>query len=517
MPVAQLVTLWAALDARRRMIVAAAGTAVFVAVLFLAQIAAAPSPALLYAGLQPQVAGEVATALDQRGAYYEVRGDAIYVDAADRDFLRISLAEQGLPASGAAGYELLDGLSGFGTTAQMFDAAYWRAKEGELARTILAWPQIRSARVHLAIGATKPFSKASAPTASVTIAVNGGGLASERIAALRFLVASAVTGLSPQDVSIIDSDLGLVAQGGADSQTIAFQDRRADDLRRNVERLMTALVGPGNAVVEVSVETLQDRETIVERRFDPDSRVAISTDTEEVSGNSSDSGSGAVTVASNLPEGDAAGGDSSSRSTNTETRERVNYEVSETTRELIRQPGRVARVTVAVLINSIAVAAADGGVERSPRSEAELASLAELVQSAIGFDADRGDVVTVRSLDFPTLAETGVLATASGLDFLSANAMQLIRLSALLVAALGLGLFVLRPALTAPVQTALPAPDGGVLDGEYSVADESAASDRPVDDEMQDPIEQLRQLISSRQEDTVEVLRHWIESSEESA
>ena len=73
----------------------------------------------------------VIRALDQRGVVYEVVGDTIRVDATQRDSLRMVLAAEGLPATGVAGYELLDGLTGFGTTSQMFDAAYWRAKEGE--------------------------------------------------------------------------------------------------------------------------------------------------------------------------------------------------------------------------------------------------------------------------------------------------------------------------------------------------------------------------------------------------
>ena len=113
----------------------------------------------------------------------------------------------------------------------------------------------------------------------------------------------------------------------------------------------------------MNVETETDREAIVERRFDPDSRVAISTDTEERSSTSSGSDNGAVTVASNLPDGDATGGESSSQSENTETRERVNYEVSETTRELVRGPGAIKRVSVAVLVDGLRAADPATGAE----------------------------------------------------------------------------------------------------------------------------------------------------------
>ena len=145
-----ILSLWSALDMRRRIVVIGATIAMFLAVLGLSRMANTPNMALLYAGLDSSAAGEIVAALEQRGVAYEVRGDSISVDSTQRDALRMTLASEGLPTTGAAGYELLDGLSGFGTTSQMFDAAYWRAKEGELARTILANPQIRAARVHIA-------------------------------------------------------------------------------------------------------------------------------------------------------------------------------------------------------------------------------------------------------------------------------------------------------------------------------------------------------------------------------
>ena len=152
-----LLELWANLGNRRRVVVIGATLAMFLAVLGLARMAGNANMALLYSGLQGTAAGQVITALDAQSVKYEVRGDAIYVDSTQRDNLRMILAGQGLPATGGTGYELLDSLSGFGTTSQMFDAAYWRAKEGELARTILAMPEIKSARVHIAQAPTQFF------------------------------------------------------------------------------------------------------------------------------------------------------------------------------------------------------------------------------------------------------------------------------------------------------------------------------------------------------------------------
>src|SRR6056297_3258319 len=272
-------TLWQSLDMRRRVIVGVATLAMFWAVLALARMASEPSLTLLYAGLENGAAGEVVAALEQRGVAHEVRGTSIFVDSTQRDALRMTLAGEGLPTSSSRGYEILDGLSGFGTTSQMFDAAYWRAKEGELARTIASSPRIRGARVHLANPGSDPFQPAQQVTASVALHPAAGGLAPGHAQALRFLVASSVPGLLPENVTVLDADSGQVLGAVDAMSSTANAASRAEELRRNVERLLAARVGPGNAVVQVNVDLNTTRETIVERRIDPDSRVVIATET----------------------------------------------------------------------------------------------------------------------------------------------------------------------------------------------------------------------------------------------
>jgi flagellar M-ring protein FliF len=523
------------------MIVLAATAAVFAAVLALSGLATKPSMALLYARLEGAQAGDVVAALDQRGASYEVRGDAIYVESARRDELRMMLAGEGLPATGGAGYELLDSLSGFGTTSQMFDAAYWRAKEGELARTISSSPLIRSARVHIANPTAQPFRKDLHPSASVTVTTSAGGLSPAQAKALKYLVASAVSGMTPDDVSVIDSVGGLIASGD-ELASMPAGDSRAQELKRNVERLLEARVGYGNAVVEVSVDTVTEREAITERTFDPTSRVAISTETQESTNSSTDTGQGAVSVASNLPSGNAAPG-GSAQSQQSETSERVNFEVSETTREVLRTPGSVKRVTVAVLIDAVQTTGADGAVSFQPRPEEELSALHDLVASAVGYDASRGDVITLRSMPFEPVAAAGEAPPAGLLSGIVLDVMALIQLAVLAVVALVLGLFVLRPILLRPAPprlAELPAPaprkqsespralTGEIDDGNYLPSDLPVISGFDMampmgtgnfgaDPQPNDPVARLKKLIAERQDESVEILRGWMEDHEERA
>ncbi|NVO56135.1 flagellar M-ring protein FliF [Rhodobacteraceae bacterium B1Z28] len=524
----QIGTVWMNLDRRKQIIVAGAVVLVFLGVLGMSRLVSAPSMTLLYAGLESGAAGDVVRSLDQRGVAYAIRGGSIYVSGAQRDELRMTLASEGLPANGNRGYELLDSLSGFGTTSQMFDAAYWRAKEGELARTIVGGPHVSQARVHIANGSANPFQRSVAPTASVYLVPSGAEITGDQAKAIRFLVASAVSGLAPENVTVIDSNGTVV--GGQDTAVAAdTADDKSRQLRERVLRLVEARVGTGNAVVEVSVDTVTKTESIRERRFDPKGRVAISTDVEERS-DSARNQSSDVTVASNLPDGDGAGGDESN-STGTQTRERVNYEVSETELEVHNAPGAIKRLTVAVLVNGIRAEDAAGVETFAPLPQSELGALEELVASAVGFDAARGDVITLKSLDLPVVEPQGTLASASMWQNIHLDAMSLIQMAVLGLVSMVLALFVIRPILMKPAMAPalLPAAAGpdadgtSVLTGEIAPDAVSEFTSLPTQADVpalgvgttEDPVDRLRAMIGDKQEETVEILRNWLEEGEE--
>ncbi len=537
-----IATLWTALDPRKRIVIVLAGIALLATVIGLARMVATPSLTLLYAGLESGPAGEVVRALEQRGVTYEVRGGAIFVDSGQRDTLRMTLASEGLPTNSSQGYELLDSMSGFGTTSQMFDAAYWRAKEGELARTIVGNPSIVAARVHIASSGSNPFQRDIRTKASVMITSGGNDLPAKQAQAIKFLVASAVPGLTPDDVSVIDSVSGLI--GAVEEAPANMGEDRADALRQRVQRLLEARVGVGNAVVEVSVDTVKTTEMIRERTIDPESRVAISTDTEERTNSVSDQGGGDVTVASNVPDGDAAGNDSSS-SQNSETRERINYEISQTEREITQAPGAIKRLTVAVLVNGETVTNPDGTETFQPRPDDEMAALEDLVSSAVGYSEERGDVITLKSMQFEPIAVQGTSAEPSLFTSMGLDMMSLIQALVLGVVALVLGLFVVRPILSAARNTgnaAIPAAPmseiesarnssngtspamaltGEIDDSEMNTEDLPVISDRngriATIADGEDAVARLRNMIGERQEETVEVLRTWLEGEEENA
>jgi flagellar M-ring protein FliF len=423
----------------------------------------------------------------------------------------------------------------------MFDAAYWRAKEGELARTIVSSPHISLARVHIANSGSNPFQRGVTPKASVSVTPTGAAISPQQAKAIRFLVSSAVAGLAAEDVAVIDANGALIGNSEEAVPANGGEDK-ADVLKARVQRLLEARVGFGNAVVEVSVDTVSESEAIRERIFDPESRVAISTDTEERNTSSSEAGGEAVTIASNLPDEEGGAGENSS-SQNNETRERINYEVSETEREIVRAPGAVKRITVAVLVNEAPVLDENGVETFVPREEEELNALRDLVASAVGFDEARGDIITIKSMGLLTLAPQGTEVGASVFDGLHLDLMSAIQMAVLALVTVILGLFVVRPLLSnnavanMPDVPALPPGSTDIPDmrganddletGEFELPELPVISDfaddaggvpalgiqRPTSD---DPVDRLRSMIGERQEETVEILRSWLEDKEES-
>ena len=255
------------------------------------------------------------------------------------------------------------------------------------------------------------------------------------------------------------------------------------------------------------------------------------TDVEERSDTASGQ-SGAVTVASNLPDGDAAGGGTNT-SQASESRERVNYEVSQTEHSIERGPGDIKRLTVAVVVNKLTVTDPDGTVRYQDRPDQELADLEDLVASAVGYDEARGDQITLRAMELPEAGPAGTTAAASFLDRFPLDVMSLIQMAVLAAVILALVFFLLRPLLLRPPQVdALPAPAEGTdqspLDGVAAltgeIADETgdfvpASAPPALSHDAPDltAVDRLRGMIGERQEESVEILRSWLEEKGENA
>lgn len=367
-----------------------------------------PNMALLYSGLPMSDSAEIVAKLEALGVPFELRGDGttIMVPQSEALRLRMSMAEAGLPSGGSVGYEIFDETSALGTTSFVQNMNHLRALEGELARTIRALDSIQAARVHLVLPERELFSRdRQEPTASIVVRTRGG-LGRTHARGIQFLVASAVEGLTPANVSIID-ETGAMIAGGADGPGGASSmDERQRDyetrLRRQVADIVTSVVGANRARIQVAAELDFNRVTRNSETFDPDGQVVRSTQTvEETSSSIERDAQEGVTVGNELPEAIGQNQGEATETTNENAarlEETVNYEISRTTTTEVVEAGRVKRLSVAVLVDGVYTAAEDGTQTYTPRPAEELELIGRLVRSAIGFDAARGDSVEVVNL-----------------------------------------------------------------------------------------------------------------------
>ena len=224
-----------------------------------------------------------------------------------------------------------------------------------------------------------------------------------------------------------------------------------------------------------------------------------------------------MTVASNLPDGDAASDNGNSREQGNETRERVNYEFSETQREISRPAGAIKRITLAILVNHQSAPDGSGGTELQPRSEQELSDLRELVASAAGLDEARGDQLTIKSMAFEPVKTEGTAAVSSASLNQNLDVMSLVKLAILALVSLGLGVFVIRPILSKATQATVPQLPSEALTGvvefedlEQSQNQASQKTENLPDLSRPDPMERFRELIGDRQDESIQILQAWL-------
>src|ERR1700680_921322 len=251
--------------------------------------------------------------LERQAIPFELRNDGAVImvpkDKVTR--LRMKLAEGGMPKGGGVGYEIFDKSDALGTTSFVQNINHLRALEGELARTIRAIDRVQAARVHLVLPERPLFSRETPePSASIVVRVRGA-LEPQQIRALRHLVASAVNGLKPQRVSIVDEAGQLLADGASgDNDNAIGDERRAayeKRIRNQVEAIVSSVVGGGRARVPPSADFDYNKTTQTSDRFDPEGRVLRSSQSREESTLTADR-DGQVTVNNELPGNQNQGG-----------------------------------------------------------------------------------------------------------------------------------------------------------------------------------------------------------------
>ncbi len=266
------------------------------------------------------------------------------------------------------------------------------------------------------------------------------------------LVATAVEGLQPNFVSIVDETGRLLASGAGDEGegflASSLQERTQSmeaRLRSQVEEILNSVVGVGRSRVRVALELDHTRISETQETFDPEGQVVRSTQTREE--NSSTVGRrGAVTAGNQLPEADQQTGDNADRDIANQNEEIVNFEISKSVKTETVEAGGLKRLSVAVLVDGVYAPDANGDITYAPRTAEELERLETLVRSAVGFDERRGDTVEVVNLRFAQ-APNSVLSDEEGglFEFTRADMMRFVELGVLFLIAVLLTLFAVRP------------------------------------------------------------------------
>jgi flagellar M-ring protein FliF len=494
-----------------------------------------PTMAPLFTELSLDDSARIVKELESQGIVYEMRGEGstLLVPKPQVTRLRMKLAENGLPRGGSIGYEIFDKSDALGTTSFVQNVNHLRALEGELARTIRSIDRVAAARVHLVIPERQLFARDKQdPSAAIVLKLRGS-LDASQIRAVRHLVASAVRGLKPERVSIVNEQGQLLADGSGnegDAVSSGMDDRHASfekRLKEQVESIISSVVGPGRARVQVSAEVDYSRIQQTSDTYDPESRVVRSTQTREESSGTAVNEDG-VSVGNEIPGGNQRGAAPTpqQRDQSKKSEEVVNYEISKITRSEIVEAGRVKKISVAVLVDGSYTRAGSGEATYQPRSKEEIDRITALVRSAIGFDQKRGDQIEVVNLRFAEMPGVPAMAEDTGFFsklrfttddiFSGVEILVIVLLSGLVL------LFVIRPLvrriITPDESAAIAPPIAPVSQGDEALpaprVDNPAArliEVAQIQGEVQaQSIQKVGELAERNPQETVAIVRQWM-------
>jgi flagellar M-ring protein FliF len=508
----------------------------------------APVYVPLYTDLAFDDSSAIIDQLEAQGIPYELKnnGTSIFIPKDNVLRLRMQLAEEGLPSGGSVGYELFDEADALGTTNFVQNINHIRALEGELARTIRTIGRVQAARVHLVLPERELFRRDNQdPTASIVLRVRGE-LDKGSVRAIQHLVASAVEGLKPGRVSIVDENGNLLASGAEDDSAAmlnATLDEKAagieNRMRQQIETIVQDIVGNGRVRARVAAELDYNRVSQTSNLYDPESQVVRSSQSrEEASSMSQPAPDGTVTVGDQLP-GEAADANLNMARENSEvTEETINYEISNTQRTEVLEAGRLKRLSVAVLVDGTYEANANGEEVYTPRTEAQLEQIAALVRSAIGYDAERGDQVEVINLPFAEGQRELLDDADEGMVLTKDDYFVIAELATLFLLTLIVLFFVVRPLLKRIIQSEEdmaiaaggPGAPGTVIDkdGNVIMSPQPGVPAEALDSTTAQAIEQAKalgslqaeslqkvgELIEQHPNETMGVIRTWLGESQ---
>ncbi len=466
---AQAKRIWAnlaALGAKRLAALALVGALVFALTGLAGWWLSRPTQEALYSGLDRDDVVSIGAALTEAGIPFDVSPDGATVLApvGQTAQARMILAQRGLPHSGNVGDELYDKLGSLGLTSFMQEVTRVRALEGELARTIQMIRGVKAARVHVVLGDEGSFRRERQPP-SASVIIRGDGVDPHTAGqAIRRLVAAAVPGMKPEEVTVLDVNGQLLASGSesledAPDNLLGLQMNVSRELRDSITRTLAPYLNPRNFQVSVAARLNADKTQTSETTYDPEKTVQRSVRvTKEKLNSQNSAGASPVGVQANLPKPPGAAGDTKQSNDSTDKKEELtNFEVSSKSVTVVSRGYTVKGLSVALLVNREALAATLGGKPDQAATDKAVKDIEQLAAEAAGLDKSRGDTIKVAVVDFADASKD--MAPAPGPSLLEMLERQLGTIvSAFAILAVGalLILFGVRPLthalLAAPAQ-----------------------------------------------------------------
>lgn len=420
-----------------------------------------PNMRVLMSGLEARDAQQLEQELTDAGIQYDLTPDGatIRVPAASLNRARMTVAAKGLPSSGRMGFEIFDKPNWVGSE---FDERvnYQRALEGELEHTIESLDSVRQARVNLVLPHDSLFTDEQRDAKASVVLKLRRSLSEEEVQSIRSLVAGAVDTLQASHVTLIDANGRQ--QFGPKSNT-AEQAQYEQMLTGKLLATLAPVTGEDNVRASVTAEFDSGSEDDVDEIYDPNNVATLSVQRTEANSGGQPQMSGVPGTASNAPNVKPPVYPQQATPMENSKQENDTYAATKHVRHHVQGPGRLHRVTAAILLNDRMTLSADGKHETwQPRTPQELREIQQLAQAAVGFDASRGDQVTVQNISFATNAAETTPGFAARLMTHAGNSMGFARYAVLLAVFVLALIFIVRPVLgqlkqlTSSVQT-LPA------------------------------------------------------------
>jgi flagellar M-ring protein FliF len=401
----QVKQFWSSRTGAQKGFLVGGGAATILLMVLFVKMIGTPDYKPLFTGLEATDAQALTAQLDAQGIPHQTSADGktISVPSDKLDAARMQTAAQGQPHSGRMGFELFDKMS-WGQTEFDEKVTYQRALEGELEKSIGTLADVESARVHLVMASDSVFmDRQRGAKASVILKLRRGELSKGAVMAISRLVAGAVDNLAPEDVSIIDADsaraLGLSHTGPENS------DGEGSALSERLINTLEPIVGANNIRASVNVDYDQGTTDESQEKYDPSVSVLLSDQKSEDQAGGSSVPAGVPGTSSNIPKPNAEKNPPPPTSSQSSKTESATYGVNKTVTHTVTPAGRVARITAAILVDDEMVRTVvknKVSYTRRKRTPDELDKIRNLAQAAIGFDAKRGDTITVENMSFDT-------------------------------------------------------------------------------------------------------------------